>query len=86
MTRDEINIQKAAGKADYDAVFDSAQSRLRPVMLAAGTAVLGVAPLLQDVFLVAMAVTIVFGLAFGSILNMFLLPVLYACFFSMKAR
>jgi multidrug efflux pump subunit AcrB len=83
---DEIDIQKAAGKSDYDAVIDSAQSRLRPVMLAAGTTVLGVAPLLQDVFWVAMAVTIMFGLALGSVLTMILLPVLYACFFSVKAK
>jgi multidrug efflux pump subunit AcrB len=83
---DEIDIQKAGGKSDYDAVMDSAMSRLRPVMLAAGTTVLGVAPLLQDVFWVAMAVTIMFGLAFGSILTMILLPVLYAWFFSIKAK
>jgi multidrug efflux pump subunit AcrB len=83
---DEIDIQKKAGKSDYDAVMDSALSRFRPVMLAAGTTVLGVAPLLQDVFWVAMAVTIMFGLAFGSILTMILLPVLYACFFSVKAK
>jgi multidrug efflux pump subunit AcrB len=83
---DEIDIQKAGGKSDYDALMDSALSRLRPVMLAAGTTVLGVAPLLQDVFWVAMAVTIMFGLALGSVLTMILLPVLYACFFSVKAK
>ena len=86
MLLDEIDIQKAGGKSDYDAVMDSALSRLRPVMLAAGTTVLGVVPLLQDVFWVAMAVTIMFGLAFGSVLTMILLPVLYACFFSVKAK
>ncbi len=83
---DEINIQKESGKSDYQAVMDAAVSRLRPVMLAAGTTVLGVAPLLQDVFWVAMAVTIMFGLAFGSILTMVLLPVLYACFFPVATR
>jgi multidrug efflux pump subunit AcrB len=46
-------------------------------MLAAGTTVLGVIPLLQDVFWIAMAVTIMFGLAFGTLLTMVLLPVLY---------
>ena len=39
-------------------MVDSAVSRLRPVMLAAGTTVLGVLPLLQDVFWIALAVTI----------------------------
>jgi multidrug efflux pump subunit AcrB len=78
---DQINIEKAAGKDDYQAVMDSAVSRLRPVVLAAATTVLGVMPLLPDVFWVAMAVTIMFGLAFGTVLTMILLPVLYACFY-----
>lgn len=78
---DQINIEQAAGKSPYEAVIDSAVSRLRPVVLAAGTTVLGVMPLLPDVFWVSMAVTIMFGLAFGTILTMVLLPVLYACFF-----
>ena len=53
-------------------------SRLRPVVLAAATTVLGVIPLLQDVFWVAMAVTIMAGLTFGTVLTMVLVPVLYA--------
>ena len=82
---DQIDIEKAAGKSEYDAVLDAASSRLRPVLLAAGTTVLGVLPLVQDVFWVAMAVTIMFGLAFGTLLTMVLLPVLYACFYRVKA-
>lgn len=78
---DEINNQKALGKSDYESVIISALSRLRPVALAAGTTVLGVIPLLQDVFWVAMAVAIMFGLALGSVLTMVGVPVLYACFF-----
>lgn len=78
---DQVNIEKAAGKSDYNALVDASSSRLRPVLLAAGTTVLGVIPLLKDVFWVAMAVTIMFGLAFGTLLTMVLLPVLYACFY-----
>jgi multidrug efflux pump subunit AcrB len=52
--------------------------------LAAATTVLGVIPLLKDVFWVAMAVTIMFGLAFGTVLTMILLPVLYACFYRLS--
>jgi multidrug efflux pump subunit AcrB len=62
-------------------VIISALSRLRPVGLAAGTTVLGVIPLLQDVFWVSMAVSIMFGLALGSVLTMIGVPVLYACFY-----
>ncbi|WP_164101030.1 efflux RND transporter permease subunit [Candidatus Laterigemmans baculatus] len=78
---DEINAQKASGKSDYDAVVHSALSRLRPVGLAAGTTVLGVIPLLQDVFWVSMAVAIMFGLALGAGLTVLGVPVLYAAFY-----
>jgi multidrug efflux pump subunit AcrB len=81
---DEVSLQREAGKSPYQAVVDSAVSRLRPVMLAAGTTVLGVIPLLQDVFWVAMAVTIMFGLAFGSLLTMFLVPVFYAILYRLR--
>lgn len=83
---DQIKMEKLAGRSDYDAVVESAVSRLRPVLLAAGTTVLGVVPLLQDVFWQAMAVTIMFGLSFGTVLTMVLLPVLYACFFRVQVE
>ncbi|MHC4757706.1 MAG: hypothetical protein ACYTE8_03525, partial [Planctomycetota bacterium] len=62
-----------------------AVSRLRPVLLAAGTTILGVIPLLQDVFWISMAVTIMFGLAFGTILTMVLVPVLYCVLFKISS-
>ena len=82
---DQINIELAAGKAPYDAVVTSGVSRLRPVLLAAGTTVLGVIPLLPDVFWVGMAVTIMAGLSFGSILTMFVVPVLYGMLYKVPA-
>lgn len=75
---DEIKDQIGGGKSAYDAILDSATGRLRPVGLAAATTVLGVAPLLQDIFWVAMAVTIMAGLTFGTVLTMVAVPVLYA--------
>jgi multidrug efflux pump subunit AcrB len=81
---DEIGALKAAGKSDHDAVVEAAVSRVRPVMLAAATTVLGVIPLLQDVFWISMAVTIMFGLALGSLLTVVVVPVLYACFYRIR--
>ncbi|MEM7022135.1 MAG: efflux RND transporter permease subunit [Pseudomonadota bacterium] len=75
---DQIKLELEAGKAAYDAVVEAAVSRLRPVLLAAATTVLGVIPLLQDVFWVGLAVTVMAGLSFGTILTMVLVPVLYA--------
>jgi multidrug efflux pump subunit AcrB len=78
---DQINLEQAAGKSPYQAVIDSALSRLRPVVNAAATTILGMAPLLQDLFWFSMAITIMFGLAFGTVLTMVVVPVLYAAFF-----
>ncbi|MCB1632927.1 MAG: efflux RND transporter permease subunit, partial [Pseudomonadales bacterium] len=65
-------------------VHDGAISRLRPVMLAAVTTVLGMAPLIFDAFFQAMAVTIIGGLTFATILTMVAVPVLYALFFGIR--
>jgi multidrug efflux pump subunit AcrB len=81
---DEINAQLAAGRDRYTAVVEAAVSRMRPVGLAAATTVLGVIPLLQDVFWVGMAITIMAGLTVGTVLTLVLLPVLYAIFFGVK--
>ena len=79
---DEINMQIQQGKQPYDAVVDAGISRLRPVSMAALTTVLGMIPLLADAFFVALAVTIMFGLAFATVLTLVFVPVLYVCFFS----
>lgn len=78
---DEIELQKQAGKALYPAIVESGVSRLRPVSMAALTTVLGMIPLLLDAFFIAMAVTIIFGLAFATVLTMIVVPVLYALLF-----
>ena len=82
---DQINAELAGGKSPYQAVMDSAVSRLRPVALAAATTVLGVMPLLQDVFWVSMSVTIMAGLSFGTILTMVVVPVLYCTLFKIPS-
>jgi multidrug efflux pump subunit AcrB len=82
---DQVEQELAAGKMRYQAVVDSALSRLRPVALAAATTVLGVAPLLQDVFWVGMSVTIMAGLTFGTVLTMVIVPVLYAVLYKVPS-
>ena len=82
---DEVNPNLAAGKAPYDAVVEAALSRLRPVFLAAATTVLGVIPLLPDVFWVGLAVTIMAGLTIGTGFTMIVVPVLYATFYGIRA-
>jgi len=81
---DEIDTQIAGGKPAFQAVVDSGVSRLIPVSMAASTTILGMLPLLQDAFFVAMAVTIMFGLGFATLLTLIVVPVLYAIFFRVK--
>ena len=79
---DEFSTQRFdLGKSTYEAIVAGSVSRLRPVMLVAVTTVLGMIPLLPDPFFSAMAVTIMFGLAFACFLTMIVVPVLYAIFF-----
>lgn len=75
---DEIGAQLASGKPGYDAIVESGLSRARPVSMAAATTVLGMIPLLADAFFVAMAVTIMVGLTFATVLTLVFVPVLYA--------
>ncbi len=42
-------------------------------------------PLLPDVFFVAMAITIICGLLFATLLTMIVVPVLYAIFYQVPA-
>jgi multidrug efflux pump subunit AcrB len=81
---DEIDQQIADDKEPYLAILDSSVSRMRPVMLAAATTILGLIPLLADVFFVNMSVTIMAGLGFASVLTLTVVPTLYALFFGIR--
>jgi len=75
---DQITLELAEGKLLYHAIFDSAVSRVRPVSMAAATTILGMIPLLFDAFFSSMAVTIMFGLGFATVLTLIVVPVIYA--------
>lgn len=83
---DEVKANLAKGLVPYDAVVEAAVSRLNPVVNAAGTTVLGVLPMLQDVFWVALAVTIFSGLIVGTLLTMLVGPTLYTLLYRIPPR
>ncbi len=83
---DEINLQSGEGKELLAAIVDSGASRLRPVAMAASTTALGMIPLLVDAFFVAMAITIIAGLIFATVLTMVVLPVFYAIIFRVPSK
>ena len=81
---DQIEIEMQSGKDPYVAVVDAALSRVRPVCMAAITTILGMIPLLPDIFFKPMAVTIMFGLGFATVLTLIVVPVLYRLFHNIK--
>ena len=68
----------------HEAISLAAVSRLRPVSMAALTTILGMIPLLSDVFFQPMAVTIMAGLGFATVLTLIVVPVLFALFYKIK--
>lgn len=83
---DEINDQIASGKAPAEALISSSETRLRAVMMASMTTILGMIPLISDAMFGSMAVTIMGGLLFSTIATLFFVPLLYAVFFKIKMK
>ena len=81
---DQVNLDLKAGKSQYQAILDSAVSRMRPVTMAAGTTILGLLPLVFDPFYAAMSVTIMSGLCAATFLTLVLVPVLYCFLYRVK--
>lgn len=81
---DQVNVEITSGKDHYQAMFDAAVSRLRPVFMAALTTILGLMPLFFDPFFKDMAVVISFGLGFATVLTLIAVPVFYVIFFNAK--
>ncbi|MBJ7538978.1 efflux RND transporter permease subunit [Marinomonas transparens] len=83
---DQIKVEQDQGTEIYQAIFNSAVSRVRPVCMAAITTILGMIPLLSDDFFQGMAVVISFGLGFATILTLIMVPVFYLLLFRVKYR
>jgi len=82
---DEANLEiKENGKSQYEAIIIATRSRTVPVMMAAGTTILGMAPLLPDPMFGGMAVTIMGGLLAATFLTIIVLPAFYAAMFKLK--
>ena len=83
---DRMDTEIEEGKPRFDAIVDSAASRVRPVVLGSFTTALGVIPLFFDAFFQSMTVVIVFGLSFATLLTLLIVPVLYATFMKVDAK
>jgi multidrug efflux pump subunit AcrB len=83
---EQIDLERASGKPGLEAILDSGVSRMRPVVLAALTTILGMLPLLGDVFFRGMAVVIMFGLLVATALTLLVAPALYSLLFRIPTR
>ena len=78
---DEISLQRSSGKAIDAALIESSKSRLLPVAMASLTTILGMLPLVSDSLFGSLAVTIMGGLAVGTLITLVFIPVLYSLMF-----
>ncbi|TKG91918.1 efflux RND transporter permease subunit [Puteibacter caeruleilacunae] len=83
---DQINLDISEGKDKLNAVIDSAVSRMRPVVMASFTTILGMIPLISDELFGGMAVAIMFGLLLGTIITLIVVPVLYVVFYRVSTK
>ena len=81
---DEITLQINEGGEPITALIDSAQSRLRPLMMASLTTILGMIPLLSDAMFGSLAAAIMGGLLCSTLITLLFIPILYALFFKIK--
>ncbi len=76
---DRYNKLIRNGEKINDALMEAGKSRFRPIILTTVTTAVGLAPIIfltseQGQFLVPMAVSVAFGLLFGTILTLLMLP------------
>ena len=82
---DEIGrLQEEEHKAPYVAVVEATVSRVRPVLMASLTTIIGMVPLLGDPMYGSMAICIMGGLAMGTIITLILFPLFYTAAFHIK--
>lgn len=82
---DEINrLYSEEHQHPYDAVLNATVSRVRPVIMASLTTIVGMIPLVNDPMYGSMAVTIMAGLTVGTIITLILLPLFYTAFFHVR--
>jgi multidrug efflux pump subunit AcrB len=81
---EQIRVELASGKAALAALMDASVSRVRPVAMTAVTTIVGMIPLLFDGFFASMAVVIMFGLGFATLLTLVVVPVMYALVMRLK--
>jgi multidrug efflux pump subunit AcrB len=85
LDRIEIEVEEH-GRTQQDAIVEAAQQRFRPILLTTFTTSFGLIPLWLGggIMWEPMAITIIFGLLFATVLTLLFVPVLYSIFFRVR--
>ncbi len=85
---DRIEIEKAAGRSDIDAIVEAGVRRLQPIIMTTCTTAMGLLPIIlsRDVLFYDLAVVISGGLIVGTLLTLIVIPCLYAVFYNVKGE
>ncbi len=84
---DEITrLNTEEGVEIYKAIIDATLSRVRPVLLASFTTIVGMIPLITDPMYSSLAVVVCGGLFVGTLVTLLLLPLFYSVLFKVKKR
>lgn len=71
------NVEENAMSA-VQAVINAGETRLQPILLTSATTIVGILPLaFADEFWLGLSISLMFGLAFATILQLFLIPMFY---------
>ncbi len=80
----QIETLRKEGLGQWDAVVKACEERVRPIMLTASAASLGLIPIARDVFWGPMAYAMMGGILVGTALTLLFLPALYVAWFRVK--
>ena len=85
---DKMDSERSSGVEPGAAVVGAALSRFRPILMTTVTTVLGLLPLIisNDPLFFSMAIIIAFGLVFGTVLTLGMVPVLYSVLFGLGTK
>jgi multidrug efflux pump subunit AcrB len=80
----QIDAFRAQGLAPWPAVIEATQHRLRPILLTAAAASLGMIPIAAEVFWSPMALAMIGGIIVATVLTLLFLPALYVAWYRIK--
>jgi multidrug efflux pump subunit AcrB len=81
---DQIDSEIRNGQHPWNAVIAATQHRLRPILLTAAAAILGMIPIAPTVFWGPMAYAVMGGLVIATLLTLVFLPALYVAWFRIQ--